>query len=336
MSLATRCDACGTVFRVVQDQLKVSEGWVRCGRCGDVFNALEGLFDMERESAPAWTPSQRGALELLPASADEHAAQTAVHAVPAANDNSGFDLEPQGIAENDSAEDTAIDTRADSQIESRAPERDDFDDIDSLDANDDDAVARGESSPFDSRSVDDDSAEAESPVATAAFLRQAESAARWRRPRVRAGLALAAGLLGVLLAGQAALWQRDALAARWPQAMPLLAALCQSAACRIEPLRRLDGLAVDSSGLTQLDSASLYRLQVALRNRDSQPLLTPALDLTLTDSRGEVLARKVLEPRDFGTGVPVTLAAGAELAIQVVLDSGERRISGYSIEIFYP
>ena len=43
MSLATRCTACGTVFRVVQDQLKVSEGWVRCGRCNEVFNALEGL-----------------------------------------------------------------------------------------------------------------------------------------------------------------------------------------------------------------------------------------------------------------------------------------------------
>src|SRR5512139_594699 len=50
MSLATRCTSCGTVFRVVQDQLKVSEGWVRCGRCNEVFNALEGLFDLERES----------------------------------------------------------------------------------------------------------------------------------------------------------------------------------------------------------------------------------------------------------------------------------------------
>ena len=29
MSMATRCTSCGTIFRVVQDQLKVSEGWVR-------------------------------------------------------------------------------------------------------------------------------------------------------------------------------------------------------------------------------------------------------------------------------------------------------------------
>jgi predicted Zn finger-like uncharacterized protein len=52
MSLATRCPTCDTTFRVVQDQLKVSEGWVRCGRCSEVFNALEGLFDLERETAP--------------------------------------------------------------------------------------------------------------------------------------------------------------------------------------------------------------------------------------------------------------------------------------------
>ncbi|MEO7338854.1 MAG: zinc-ribbon domain-containing protein, partial [Caldimonas sp.] len=51
MTLATRCTACGTAFRVVQDQLKVSEGWVRCGRCGEVFSALEGLFDLSREEA---------------------------------------------------------------------------------------------------------------------------------------------------------------------------------------------------------------------------------------------------------------------------------------------
>jgi predicted Zn finger-like uncharacterized protein len=39
MSLSTRCPACETVFKVVPDQLKVSKGWVRCGRCAEVFDA---------------------------------------------------------------------------------------------------------------------------------------------------------------------------------------------------------------------------------------------------------------------------------------------------------
>lgn len=52
MSLATRCTHCGTIFKIVQDQLKVSEGWVRCGRCNEVFNALPTLFDLETEAPP--------------------------------------------------------------------------------------------------------------------------------------------------------------------------------------------------------------------------------------------------------------------------------------------
>jgi predicted Zn finger-like uncharacterized protein len=181
MSLATRCAACGTVFRVVQDQLKVSEGWVRCGRCGDVFNALEGLFDLERESAPAWTPSQRGGLDLLPASADEHAAQTAAHAA-AANDDRALEAEPPSDADRDGVEDTAIDTRVDSQIETRAPERDDIDEFDGRD--DDGAVGRGEGSDFDLRADVERTGDADASPPTAAFLRQAENAARWQRPRV--------------------------------------------------------------------------------------------------------------------------------------------------------
>lgn len=60
MSLATRCPACGTTFRVVQDQLKVSEGWVRCGRCNEVFNAIEGLFDLERDGVPQPAATVKG------------------------------------------------------------------------------------------------------------------------------------------------------------------------------------------------------------------------------------------------------------------------------------
>ncbi|HOF31808.1 MAG TPA: zinc-ribbon domain-containing protein, partial [Burkholderiaceae bacterium] len=43
MSLITRCPACGTMFRVVPDQLRISEGWVRCGQCAEVFDAARNL-----------------------------------------------------------------------------------------------------------------------------------------------------------------------------------------------------------------------------------------------------------------------------------------------------
>ena len=65
MSLATRCTECGTVFRVVQDQLKVSEGWVRCGRCSAVFNALENLCELEADSIDSGRAPAHGAREAL-------------------------------------------------------------------------------------------------------------------------------------------------------------------------------------------------------------------------------------------------------------------------------
>ncbi|MES2532416.1 MAG: zinc-ribbon and DUF3426 domain-containing protein [Pseudomonadota bacterium] len=45
MSLATRCPACGTTFKVVPDQLRISDGWVRCGRCSRVFDANDQMVD---------------------------------------------------------------------------------------------------------------------------------------------------------------------------------------------------------------------------------------------------------------------------------------------------
>ncbi|MET4579202.1 zinc-ribbon and DUF3426 domain-containing protein [Ottowia thiooxydans] len=54
MSLITRCPACATMFKVVPDQLRISAGWVRCGVCGDVFDAAAGMLPaaQSKELAP--------------------------------------------------------------------------------------------------------------------------------------------------------------------------------------------------------------------------------------------------------------------------------------------
>ncbi len=43
MSQTTLCPACQTRFKVVADQLRISDGWVRCGQCQLVFDAYESL-----------------------------------------------------------------------------------------------------------------------------------------------------------------------------------------------------------------------------------------------------------------------------------------------------
>ncbi|MGJ7488982.1 zinc-ribbon and DUF3426 domain-containing protein [Variovorax sp. ZT4R33] len=68
MSLATRCPECGTTFKVVRDQLRISDGWVRCGRCSHVFDGNEHLHDRdvsapEQPSPPVPEPAPPGPVD---------------------------------------------------------------------------------------------------------------------------------------------------------------------------------------------------------------------------------------------------------------------------------
>jgi predicted Zn finger-like uncharacterized protein len=54
MSMVTRCPQCGTTFRVTLQHLRARDGFVRCGRCSEIFNALATLGALTEESdAPA-------------------------------------------------------------------------------------------------------------------------------------------------------------------------------------------------------------------------------------------------------------------------------------------
>jgi predicted Zn finger-like uncharacterized protein len=51
-----RCTHCQTIFRVSEAQLKIADGYVRCGMCQQPFNALETLQDQDHD--PSQDPSQ--------------------------------------------------------------------------------------------------------------------------------------------------------------------------------------------------------------------------------------------------------------------------------------
>ncbi|HET9822811.1 MAG TPA: zinc-ribbon and DUF3426 domain-containing protein [Burkholderiaceae bacterium] len=330
MSLATRCAHCETTFRVVQDQLKVSEGWVRCGRCGQVFNALEGLFDLDREGpisgstplGPAEAPSPRPADDgtSLEARTDAPAAREPEPANPvdAADVVSDFD-----------ATETQLLPREDAQAPVPIPFADD-------------SRLGDEATPSQLEATDSELAEAAALAApddtatTARFLRDAQRAADWQRPRVRASLGVAATLLALLLAAQWVVQRRDVLSARWPQAAQALVSLCDVLGCVVEAPRHIEALAVESSALTRLEGSDHYQLQVSLRNRDAMAVLSPALDLALTDSAGDTVVRRVLTVADFGPGTAPRLSPGGELNLTAVIDVGTRRVAGYTIELFYP
>jgi predicted Zn finger-like uncharacterized protein len=69
--LYTQCSHCDTVFQLTADTLRAAGGQVRCGRCGEVFNALARLAeDASAFPAPGEGSSRESALEME-ARADE-------------------------------------------------------------------------------------------------------------------------------------------------------------------------------------------------------------------------------------------------------------------------
>ena len=158
-----------------------------------------------------------------------------------------------------------------------------------------------------------------------------------RRPHrgLQAALAAAVLLLALALALQAAWHWRDLVAAAWPPSRPTLDALCQAAGCRIEPLRRLDGVAVESSALTAAPSGRAVQLVLVLRNRGRLPVALPWVELALTEVNGGLLARRALSPADLGA-TSATIAPSAEATLQATLAVDGRPPSGYTVELFQP
>lgn len=81
MSLVTRCPACDTTFKVVRDQLRISDGWVRCGRCSQVFDATVDLQETPGLPAggAALAPAEAEPRVEVPEEPESEAAQDADH-----------------------------------------------------------------------------------------------------------------------------------------------------------------------------------------------------------------------------------------------------------------
>jgi len=304
--LATRCSACGTVFRVVPDQLRVSEGWVRCGRCSQVFNALEALVDLE-----TGLPRRTGG-GLVAGLQEESAEASFDVAQPAAGPGKPPLPAPP-------PPDIALDLSGPTDL-ARDP-------------------APDASAPEEPASTSDTDVLLQ--AAQPSFVRNAERAARWQRPQVRVALVLAGLLLALTLSAQLSYEYRHLLAARLPEARPWLDRACEAMGCKVEAVRQIEHLAVESSGLVRVERSSLYRLQVSVRNKGALELSVPALDVTLTDNQGRLVARKVMRAADLGAP-QATIGPGRELSLQATLqaasggDPSSPPIAGYTIDLFYP
>lgn len=347
MTQTTRCPACATRFKIVPDQLKIGQGWARCGQCGEVFDARLSLKTLS-PSAAVSAPAAAAVSGAPPAPAPAASSAPVAHE-PASVPAPAPDVEPDPLPP------LHIDPPAHPPGDERiAPVFDDLR-ID-IDAPPEPVPARdplADPAPYPrpEPSLDpQDGGFAATPAATTAtagfdpasdlsFVRRARRRAAWQRPWVRVVLMVLTLGLSLLLALQAAFHYRDLLASQYPALRPLLAALCEQAQCLIGPPRRIDVIAIDGSSFTRLQGDT-YRLGVNLTNQSTAPVAMPAIELTLTDAQDQPVLRRVLQPADFGADTPDRIAGGGEWSLSAsILVAGAanvQRIAGYRVLAFYP
>ena len=438
MSLVTRCTACGTLFKVVADQLKISDGWVRCGQCAHVFDARANLVDAGVTPPPAVAAPVQTSVDLLNATksialdadsmpargvkafekslvktdidalqdwqpntslAAEERRATALQSQPTEPANfedllrrpepglpasfaSGFGSTPAvpaSVLQRESRLSLSSDSRVfkpgllrdSGEIDSEAgpsttswassdyasqhpaivgtPQRRSV----SLSAEPTTLDGSGGSTPqpislpseLEEINTSDPSTQ---PEPTPGFVKQAQRAARWRSPWVRAGLCLVALVLLAALALQVALYDKDRLAATYPQTKPWLEQLCIHAGCRVEAFKRIESIVIDSSSFNrinknnpQLEAATQsYKLGITLKNTGNLAVALPHVELSLQDTQDQPIVRRVLSPADLGASLdrlqPAQELAGT-LTLQIpTAQLAGSRINGYRVLAFYP
>lgn len=299
--MLTRCPACTTHFRVTPEQLKARTGRVRCGECQNVFNALDSLIEEPvAMSAPAAAAGVPPA--PTPGRVPEVREQTSA---PPPEPPQPSTPELRGAAGPQAVGPLAEEPAAGPPAAEPGV------------AGVDRAVAAA-------TDADDWSI---------TFPEPPPPPRRW--PWVIGSLvAFAALVLQALLAF------RVELAVLLPEVRPALVALCDIADCDVGLPTKIGLVGIEGSDLHP-DGGHQGRLVLTatLKNRAPFAQQFPHLELTLTDTADQTIARKVLAPMDYlppATSVANGMRAGADVTVTVGIDSDKIAASGYRLYVFYP
>jgi predicted Zn finger-like uncharacterized protein len=332
MSLATRCPACSTTFKVVSDQLKIQRGMVKCGQCGEIFDGIEHMryISKTRTAAPVHPA-------IAPASSP----------LPAPIDISGADphQEENNVVDTPNHNDDETETPA----PAHTPQRHFFFKI--------------------LRSVKkhgwrtNHSAPTHQPAEPSAFKADKQTDTETHLPSfmlahpshpslvTRLWWSCWLLMLTLLLLLQLTYWYRHEIVAYTEPYIPSIATLmqqtCQAlpipADCTIKLPRHIERLKLTTAEVIETDTPGLYSLQVGLRNESSLRQAYPALDVTLSDARNHIVARRILLPHEYSAsaqeGLPSLSDRSLILSIRIESENNAVapiRIAGYLVEIFYP
>jgi predicted Zn finger-like uncharacterized protein len=373
MSLLTQCPACQTYYRVVPDQLRISDGWVKCGNCSDIFDASAHLIEIDtqasqpdietrvdvepdgkvvapQEDMPAMalelqtgTSSEATLPQTEPLAPSVQVGQVE-YQVPASCDieDEAKQAEPVWAAQQvDPVAQAEIEIEAELEATPYALPQLEFPEDQHASAPEvvevPQAVRWDDPAPSTPLAMPLAAVEfaADEPVT---FLHEDPAPSAWQKPLLRGALALLAFVLLVLLAGQWVYRERDRLAASHPEIKPTLQTACAWLNCEILPMRQIEALVIDSVAFNKVDDDT-YKLSFTVKNAGELPLAYPAVELVLTDAEDQPAYRRVLSSTELGTKA-AELAGRSDWAVTVALrmdaSVATQRVFGYRLLVFYP
>jgi predicted Zn finger-like uncharacterized protein len=337
MSMATRCPACATLFRVTPQQLQTRQGQVRCGRCATVFDGFRHLSTLPASAATREAPI---ALALEPIAAPTDQAPTVV-TPPNPEQALSASLPPDAPAEGETPPAVVSacalplfkDAPAPPPV-SRVPAGFRFDPVTN--------TSRGDMPPMDTaRSpMPKPEARAENTLprtpafADSLFLQQAYA----RRRRGSRGWFVGCLLLLVAFGVQAAYFHREDIAAHYPALRPALLQMCGVLNCEVSLPQQPRLINIEASDLQSVDPLrpGLLQLTATLRNHAEHDLAFPALDLVLTNTREHTLARRIFRPSEYldhSRNPDAGFPAKAEITVRLNLDIGELGAAGFRLDL---
>lgn len=300
--MLTRCPACATHFRVTTEQLKARSGRVRCGACQEVFNALDGLIEEPMLMvAPAGRESAQSIVPPSPLAAE---AEAIVHPEDEVDELALLGLE---------AQETSI-FEAAAAVDPAAPESETTEPV----AAEPDTAAE---------------ADAGAPDWSEVCPEPPRPPRRW--PWL-VGSLVALAALGL----QATLAFRVELAVLWPEVKPALVALCGIAGCEVGLPAKVGLVGIEASDLhPDGEHAGRLALTATLKNRAPFTQQFPHLELTLTDTADQAIARKIMAPADYlpaSTPFAKGMQPNADVMVAVGVEPDGLTASGYRLYLFYP
>lgn len=338
----TVCPKCMLTLAVTANDLRMGQGYVRCGRCANVFNALLTLSEepSEDHSAPA-TPADRATQSQITAALRDDTADSDIR--PARSQVEGVSGPPtqlpteqssDGAIENESTfaagtgtfETIVLEGEAITQIEEYVPEESVDSELASLThrlelAAQDPTAAPLDGQPAEALAIDSEETPVEAAEPTQAGIAvdaadadatgsaDADGAAEFEpppqrhwQPRQRWPWIAASVALALLLLLQAVHHWRDALAATAPLNGPLTRAYA-ALGMPLDPHWDLSAYDVRQQGaMADPGDSQQIRVRLSLANHAARAQPLPLLRLTLLDRYGKRIASSDLAPEQYWPG----------------------------------